>query len=83
MNQDEINDYKVNTLSLKDLFEKVNNSGEIAWRVGAILKKVKDSLQYKIDYKTFDNYTNTEFNKSPQTANVYIAIHESFGVVII
>ncbi|WP_375560195.1 hypothetical protein ACE193_21180 [Bernardetia sp. OM2101] len=66
------------TEQLKQLISQVDNSGISAWNAGDLLMIVKNKKEYVPRYKTFENYTKTEIDISPQTANNYIIIRSNF-----
>ncbi|WP_338792293.1 hypothetical protein [Bernardetia sp. MNP-M8] len=71
---------KKDTKQLKEFISQVDNSGIAAWNAGDLLKIVKDKKGYVSQFSTFNNYTRTEVGISPQTANNYITIRESFTI---
>lgn len=70
--------YEKNTSTLRELFKKADNSGKIAWQIGDLLMDNYDNRFYKIEHKTFEEFTEKEFGKTGQTARTYITIRKRF-----
>lgn len=79
MNTDtEIKDYAHITDDLSKLLKQVGNSGLNAWRAGDKLHFMKTGKLYRVRFGTFEEYSKEELKITPETANKYIAIRESF-----
>ena len=70
------------TLQLKDLLSKAEETGIIAWQIGRIAYNVKESKSFKqirdTNYKYFKDYTKDELDKTEQTINAYIEIYKAY-----
>lgn len=74
---------QVDTIELKELLKKADDTGAIAWRIGAVAERVKETRNY-VDmpnkkYKRFEHYTQNELGKEEATIDIYIKIKQSFS----
>ncbi len=72
------NIYLEATEKLKKLIKQVGSSGIAAWEAGQILSTILKNESYRLRYKTFENYTKTEFGVNEKTAKIYISIFDKF-----
>ena len=72
------NIYLEATEKLKKLIKQVGSSGIAAWEAGQILSTILEKESYRLRYKTFENYTKTEFGVNKKTAKIYISIFDKF-----
>ena len=70
------------TEQLKEWLLKADETGKIAWLIGQTAFNIKTNKRYRDfndkHYIYFQQYTETEFNKSEATIDVYIRIFKSF-----
>ena len=73
------NNIKIDTIQLKELLNKVDETGQNAWRIGETASRIKENKSFlELNFKNFDEYTNSEIGKSEVTINIYIKIFENF-----
>lgn len=70
------------TEQLSQMFKQAESSGEIAWRIGEMLRDIKSKRSYKRianrSYASFNDYVRKELDKTEETVNNYIKIRQSF-----
>lgn len=75
------NNIKADTMQLKELLSKAEETGLIAWRVGEAAYRIKENKSFKdLGYLTFDDYSTKELGKGEVTINIYIKIYQSFEI---
>lgn len=73
---------QVDTIQLKELLKKADDTGVIAWRIGEVAERVKEEKSYSTvknkKYKYFEEYTQNELGKEEATIDIYIKIKQAF-----
>ena len=79
-----VNNIKADTLQLKELLSKAEETGVIAWRVGETAHRIKESNSFTSlengKYKKFEDYTLNQLGKTEHTINIYIKIYLAFDI---
>ncbi|TAE00788.1 MAG: hypothetical protein EAZ97_05045 [Bacteroidetes bacterium] len=72
-------DINADTANLKNLLDRADETGSIAWRIGEIASRIWKGKTYEqLKIKTFGEYTKEKFRKTEDTVDVYIDIYSNF-----
>lgn len=75
------NNIKADTIQLKELLSKAEETGIVAWRVGEAAHRIRENKSFKeLNHKTFNDYSLKELGKSEATIAIYIKIYQSFEI---